>query len=178
MFQPQGEQSMKPLLLRYATPFIAGLFLVSLISGIALFFHVGNALFHEMHEWLSMVLILPFVLHLWKNWRSLAAYLTKAPMAIALVASVVIAAPFASGRGEAGGGGPPQIAVARALTKNSPAQLAPLLGVPAEQLVSRLVESGFAAASVDLPLNQIAVRSAKGEQELMSVLAMTVRQLP
>jgi hypothetical protein len=169
---------MKPLLLRYATPFIAGLFLVSLISGIALFFHIANAVFHEMHEWLSVVLILPFSLHLWKNWRSLAAYLMTAPMAVALVASVVIAAPFAFGRGEAGGSGPQQITVARALTKNSPAQLAPVLGVPAEQLVSRLVESGFAAASVDLPLSQIAVQSAKGEQDLMSVLATTVRQLP
>lgn len=102
---------MKPLLLRYATPFISGLFLVSLISGIALFFHLGNATFRGMHEWLSMVLILPFVLHLWKNWRP-------------------------------------------------------------------LVKAGFSGASVDLPLNQIAVKSAKGEQELMATLAATVRQLP
>ncbi len=43
---------------RYATPFITGLFLVSLISGIALFFHVGPGGFHGMHEWLSMLLIL------------------------------------------------------------------------------------------------------------------------
>ena len=73
---------MKALLLKYATPFIAGLFLVSLVSGVALFFHVGNATFHGMHEWLSMVLILPFVLHLWKNWKPLFAYLSGAPMAI------------------------------------------------------------------------------------------------
>jgi hypothetical protein len=46
---------MTDFLNRYATPFITGLFLVSLISGIALFFHVGGALFHGMHEWLSMV---------------------------------------------------------------------------------------------------------------------------
>lgn len=168
---------MKPLLLRYATPFIAGLFLVSLISGIALFFHLGNATFHGMHEWLSMVLILPFVLHLWKNWRPLVGYLTKAPMTLALAASVVMAVPFAVGRGE-GGGGPPQIAVARAVTKSSPAQVAPLLGMPVEQLVDRLAEAGFSAASVDLPLNEIATRSQKGEQELMAALAATVRQLP
>ncbi|MCB1455931.1 MAG: DUF4405 domain-containing protein, partial [Nitratireductor sp.] len=60
---------MPDLLSRYATPFISGLFLVSLISGIALFFHVGPSGFHGMHEWLSMVLIAPFVLHLWKNWK-------------------------------------------------------------------------------------------------------------
>ncbi|MGE8104358.1 DUF4405 domain-containing protein [Allorhizobium sp. NPDC080224] len=58
---------MPNILSRYATPFTTGLFLISLISGIALFFHLGTAAFREMHEWLSMVLILPFVLHLWKN---------------------------------------------------------------------------------------------------------------
>ena len=60
---------MKSILYRYATPFTTGLFLVSLVSGVALFFHVGPAAFHGMHEWLSMVLILPFVLHMWRNWR-------------------------------------------------------------------------------------------------------------
>lgn len=63
---------MTGFLRRYATPFITSLFLVSLVSGIALFFHVGAGWFHEMHEWLSMVLILPFFLHVWKNWRPFA----------------------------------------------------------------------------------------------------------
>ncbi|MBX4929072.1 DUF4405 domain-containing protein [Rhizobium binae] len=167
---------MKALLLKYATPFIAGLFLVSLVSGVALFFHVGNATFHGMHEWLSMVLILPFVLHLWKNWKPLFAYLSGAPMAIALVASVALALPFATGQDQGGrGGGPPQIVVARALAKSSPAQVAPALGMQAEQLVARLVDSGFTAASVDLSLAEIASRSAKDEQALMAVLAGATR---
>jgi hypothetical protein len=61
---------MPSILSRYATPLITGLFIVSLVSGVALFFHLGSAWFHSMHEWLSMVLILPFVLHIWKNWRA------------------------------------------------------------------------------------------------------------
>ena len=46
-----------------ATPFTTGLFLVSLISGIALFFHWESRVFHGMHEWLSMVLIAPFIIN-------------------------------------------------------------------------------------------------------------------
>lgn len=76
---------MPNLLSRYATPLTTGLFLVSLISGIALFFHYGTAAFREMHEWLSMVLILPFVLHVWKNWRPFLAYFKRLPMALSLV---------------------------------------------------------------------------------------------
>lgn len=79
---------------RYATPLITGLFLVSLISGIALFLHIGPAGFHGMHEWLSMVLILPFALHVWKNGRPMLANFRRAPMVVALVLSTVAALAF------------------------------------------------------------------------------------
>ena len=85
---------MPSLFNRYATPFITGLFLVSLVSGIALFFHIGPRGFHGMHEWLSMVLILPLGLHVWKNWRAFTVYFRHAPMAVALVVSTVAAAVF------------------------------------------------------------------------------------
>ena len=52
---------MSSLLSRYATPLTTGLFLVSLVSGIALFFHLGAAAFHGMHEWLSMALMATLV---------------------------------------------------------------------------------------------------------------------
>ena len=58
------------------------------LSGIFLFFHLGQSYFHSMHEWLSMVLILPFVLHLLKNWRAFTNYFRRTPMAIALLVSV------------------------------------------------------------------------------------------
>ena len=80
---------MTSFLSRYATPLTTGLFLVSLISGIALFFHLGSRFFHGMHEWLSMVLIVPFVLHIWKNWRAFITYFKRPPMAIALALSIV-----------------------------------------------------------------------------------------
>lgn len=89
---------MTALFNRYATPFITRLFLVSLISGLALFFHIGPAGFHGMHEILSLVLIIvliiPFALHLWKNWRPMMAYFRRAPMIVALVVSTVTAGAF------------------------------------------------------------------------------------
>lgn len=58
---------MKDIANRYATPLTTGLFAVSAISGVALFFHLGSAYFHGMHEWLSMALLIPFGVHVWKN---------------------------------------------------------------------------------------------------------------
>jgi hypothetical protein len=93
---------MNSMLQRYATPLITGFFLVSLISGAALFVHVGTGVFRGMHEWLSMVLILPFALHLWKNWRALTNYFSRPPFAIAMGVALVAALNFLKRQGKKG----------------------------------------------------------------------------
>ncbi|MCB1483013.1 MAG: DUF4405 domain-containing protein [Rhodobiaceae bacterium] len=162
---------MPDLLSRYATPFISGLFLVSLISGIALFFHVGPSGFHGMHEWLSMVLIAPFVLHLWKNWKPLLGYLRRASMAIALAISVIASIPFlypVSGSGRAGG--PPQFALARLVINGSVAEVAPVLDMTAEALMEKLAAAGFTVTGPDQVLTDIAKASGKADADLVAVL--------
>ncbi|MCA2013906.1 DUF4405 domain-containing protein [Cereibacter sphaeroides] len=146
---------------RYATPFITGLFLVSLISGVALFFHWGQSWFHSMHEWLSMVLILPFVLHLWKNWRPVVCYFKRAPMWIALAASLVMALVFVipTGNEAAGGGRPPQFAFAEAMMAASPAEIAPILGTSTDAVVGALTGAGM-TVSADAPLSGSGANSA------------------
>lgn len=96
---------MSALLSRYATPLITGLFLVSLLSGVALFFHVGTSAFREMHEILSMVPIAPFTLHAWKNWRAITTYLKRAPMAQAMAGSLAPSLAFAIPAMTSSGGG-------------------------------------------------------------------------
>ncbi|KWV56512.1 hypothetical protein AS026_33635 [Rhizobium altiplani] len=164
---------MKSFFQRYATPFITGLFLVSLISGIALFFHFGPGSFHGMHEWLSMVLILPFALHLWKNWRSFINYFRRAPMAIALAISLAAALyyflPSAPSEGRRAGG-PPQFAFTSVILRNSLTEVAPLLQTPTEDLIAGLKANGFSAATPELPLTEIASRSGKSEGELVQSL--------
>lgn len=81
-------QAVKATLLKFATPLTTGLFLASLISGIALFLRVGPRSFEEMHEVLSMLLIVPFALHLWRNWKGFTNYFRRPPMMIALLASI------------------------------------------------------------------------------------------
>lgn len=161
---------MKSLLIRYATPFITGLFVVSLVSGVALFFHVGDSWSHGMHEWLSIVLILPFVLHLWKNWRPFLNYFRHLPMAAALAVSAVAALYFVWPSSAPARGGPPQIAFARQIMKNPPSQVAPLLGDTAEAMVARLNSQGFAAAAANVALIDIATQSGKSEGQLIQAV--------
>jgi hypothetical protein len=164
---------MPTLFQRYATPFITGLFLVSLISGIALFFHYGSAYFHGMHEWLSMVLIAPFVLHIWKNWRPFLNYLKRPPMAIAsglsLAAAVAFAVPAMTET--AGAGGNPLVAVSQAITGSTVANVAPLFGHTPETLSAALQEKGLTVSSTETTIADVAKASGIGERDMISYLA-------
>ncbi|MDJ0933151.1 DUF4405 domain-containing protein [Breoghania sp.] len=136
---------MPAFLSRYATPFTTGLFLVSLISGITLFFHVGQGLFHSMHEWLSMVLIVPFVLHLWKNWRPLQSYFKRPGMAIALGLSRVAAVTFMAPSGNESSGNP-MIAVLGKIQQSPIETVAPIFGLTGDSLAEALKAQGYTSA--------------------------------
>lgn len=164
---------MPKLLNRYATPFINGLFLVSLVSGIALFFHIGPSGFHGMHEWLSMVLIVPFVLHIWKNWKPMLCYFKRVPMAIALVASLAAAGVFlmpSSGEQTGRAGGPPQFRLARLVLNGTVADVAPIVGTDAETLLMQLGAQGFTVDGADQTLSAIAAASGKTDGDIAVAL--------
>ncbi|MCB9958247.1 MAG: DUF4405 domain-containing protein [Rhodospirillaceae bacterium] len=169
---------MKPFLMRYATPLMTGLFLVSLISGIALFFHVGMGWFRGMHEWLSMVLVLPFVLHVWRNWRQMAGYFRRRSFALAIVVSLVAALGFAvsaGSGGQGGGGGRPQFALADLVMQGTVAEVAPLLDLSAADLAAGLAEAGYAIDNTDVSLTAIAAASGRTDSDLAAALVQQTR---
>ena len=161
---------MPTLLQRYATPLITSLFLASLISGTALFLRIGQGTFREMHEWLSLLLAIPFALHVWKNWKPMASYLRKPALGIALALTLALTAPFALQSASGGTDGPPQFALTHALLNNPATALAPLLNTSPTGLVTALKAAGFSTASTDQPLTSIASQSGKSEFELAAAL--------
>jgi hypothetical protein len=157
--------------MRYATPFITGLFMVSLVSGIALFFHVGQNYFREMHEILSLVLIAPFVLHLLRNWRPFLTYFKRVPMTIALAISLVAAGFFAWEGANATGGGNPAMALVRQVQNSTLANVAPLYGHTGDTLIAALTEKGYKIASADTTIDAIATASGKDSMGMLADLA-------
>jgi hypothetical protein len=154
---------------RYATPFTTGLFVISLVSGIALFFHVGTAAFRGMHEWLSMVLILPFGLHVWKNWAPILSYLKRGwllwPLGVSLVAGLAFAIP---GVLELGGvGGNPQVAMYKAFGDARIADLEPVLKVTPQEIDARLARVGLTGVSHDVSLNAAAKAGGKEARHIV-----------
>lgn len=161
---------------RFATPLTTGLFVVSAVSGAALFFHWASGAFHEMHEWLSMVLLAPFVLHVWKNWRSLLGYARRGTLAVPLLASLVVALPFAYSGLAGGGRGNPAFRVMSAMTQARLTDLAPVLKTTPDALLAALKQQGYQARSADETLDAIA--TAAGKQSSDALFAVMPAHLP
>jgi len=151
---------------RYGTPLTAGLFAVSTVSGVALFFHWSPRAFHSMHEWLSMLLLAPFILHLWKNWKPLLAYARRKTLVIPLVLSVLVAVPFAMLAGK-GRGGNPAFQTVALMTEASVADLAPVFHATPGALLQHLQKRGYKATSTDDSVTAIATASSVPATEVL-----------
>lgn len=162
---------------RYGTPLTVGLFAVSSISGIALFFHWSSRTFHAMHEWLSMLLLAPFALHLWKNWKPLLAYAKRRTLFVPLVLSVVVAVPFAVMAGRGGGrAGNPSFQTVALMNQASLADLAPVFQSTPEGLLQHLQERGYKATSIEESPSAIATASAVPANEVLFSLMPSRRK--
>jgi hypothetical protein len=125
-----------------------------------------------MHEILSLVLIVPVVLHVWKNWGPFANYFSRTPMLVALALSLVAALGFAFGGASEGAraGGPPQFAFTSEILTHSVAQVAPVVDATPDELVARLTDAGFTVSGPDQSLTDIAAASGQGQFGLVAAL--------
>lgn len=152
---------------RYATPFITGLFLVSAVSGVALFFHWKGGVFHQMHEWLSMVLLLPFILHVWRNWGGMLNYARNATIIVPLLICVAVAGAFAYQGATGRAGSNPAVRVLRTLADAKLNDLAPALRTTPDAITQALAGQGVTVHSGEETLNQISRESGKRPVDLL-----------
>lgn len=165
----------KAALFRYGTPLTVGLFLVSTVSGVALFFHLGTNLFREMHEILSLVLLVPVVLHLWRNWPGFKNYFRRAAMRISLALCLIAAGAYVYAGWSKPSGGNPAIALMGAAQKAPIAHLAPVLGLTADGAVKRLQDAGFGPLDAN---DTVAGLAAKMKTSPMAIMARLTAKAP
>lgn len=163
---------------RHVTAATTGIFAVVGVSGVMMFFHVGEAQVKSMHEWLGLAFVAVTAFHVWRNWPSFASMLgrrgTHVLFVIALLAAGgFVGASLGGGGGPRGGGNPMrQILMA---AENAPlTNLAPLLGVSDQVLMRRLTQAGVPVADPSLSLRQIASRGGVEMPKLFA--AVTTRE--
>ncbi len=158
---------MKSSLHKYATPLTVALFAASAISGVSLFLHVGQSAFHEMHEWLSIALLLPFALHLWKNWGALVGYARRGALLLPVLGVVAVAVLFAVPALLGSGSGEPPFLAMQLMTRAPLADLAPVLDTTPDGLLAHLKQRGYAASSTAQTLMTIATASGVPAERLL-----------
>lgn len=130
----------------WVTPIAIGAFLISAVTGVAIFFHIDTGLAKFAHEWLSWLLLIAVVLHIGANLFGFKRYFTGRRSLTIIVASVlIVAASFAVGGGERGAGGPPHLRAARALAKAPLSVLAQVAKISPEELRERLAKAKLPA---------------------------------
>lgn len=128
--------SMDTWLRRYATQATAALSAVVAITGILMFFHVAKADMEAMHEWLGMGFVVVTVGHVVRHRHGFVAMLGQTRMRILLGAATAAALSFIAFA-------PPKgvnpLRQAGQVVMTAPLRdLAPLVGVPADELAARL----------------------------------------
>lgn len=154
---------------KYATTFTTTLFFVSTISGVFLFFHIAGPFFKGMHEWLSMVLLIPVGFHLYKNWNSFLTYFRRKTIYVPIAASLVAAGVFMAAG--ANGGGSPIGKIVHAIETSSVAEVAPIFDKTSQEMIAYLQDRGFKASSEDETLLSISRKSGTSPRRIISVIA-------
>lgn len=71
----------------WSTPLVIASGLVIAISGMMLFFHLGDSFIKSAHEWIGMVMVAGIILHIHFHWRGFKQYFVK-PIGLGVIALV------------------------------------------------------------------------------------------
>lgn len=157
--------------LRVSTPAVAAVFVVSAVTGVLLFFHLGERLIKELHEWIGVAFVAAALLHALRNRKALAAHARRPALWIAAGLALATAAAFivpAMAPREGGGDGSRRLL--QAMMAAPLEQVAPILATTPADLSARLTAAGFTVAGPTTSLREVAKASGRPPQELTAVL--------
>lgn len=173
-----SDESPLRKLTRTGTPMVMAVFVVTATTGVLLFFHLGERLIKELHEWIGLAMVVGAVLHIARNWKAILQHLRRPPLwifaALALTAAAAFIVP-ALGQGERRGGDG-QRQLVRALLRAPIDQIAPVLSTTPEGLAARLADAGFKVEGTGSSLADIARASGKEPREALDIAVASLPQ--
>ncbi|MEZ4385103.1 MAG: DUF4405 domain-containing protein [Nannocystaceae bacterium] len=160
--------------LRLGTPMIAATFVITGVTGVFLFFHLGERLFKQLHEWIGLAMIVGAIVHIASNWRAMVKTMRKPPQwvfaALALVTTAAFVVPQLSGdAGPGKGGKAAQRQLQQALLSAPIDKLAPVLQTTPDALAAELKAAGFTVVDGQSSLTTIAGASSREPREALDV---------
>lgn len=126
----------------YATSLTALIFLVIGVSGVMLFFHLGESYVKELHEILGLAFVAVVLLHVVANWTLMQKYFTKKVfLTLGVVVAVVSAGFVYQGTGKSGVN--PKMYIIKTAINKPFSQVAEFLDVDKTTSINALKEKGY-----------------------------------
>lgn len=154
---------------QWSTPLIIGAYLVTGVSGVMLFFHFGESLIKDAHEWIGMLFVLGALLHIKNHWTPFKRYFSK-PIAQAVMVSALAAGlSFMVVSGDEPAGNPVR-AVMHSIEQAPLSQVAQLQKRDLNELVQSMQSAGFTVTDPDQTLQMIADANGQSPRKIIPLL--------
>ena len=80
------------IIARYATVVTTATFLVTGVTGVLMFYHLGGPYLRTAHDWLGMAFVVAAAFHVVRNWRALVKLMRKPRTQVVLLLVALITA--------------------------------------------------------------------------------------
>lgn len=141
---------------KYATVLAIVSSFVMMVSGVLIFFHIGESLLKNMHEWIGLVFVVAITLHIIKNLKPFTTAFAKMRTRVASVITVIIVILFITSASLNPGGGHPIKQFINLTTKAPISSLAPLIGISEDEMKGRFKLAGFDNMQKNQSIQEIA----------------------
>lgn len=154
----------------WATPLTIGTTLVTLVTGVLLFFHTAPGLTRPSHEWIGMIMVAAVAAHLALNWRAFKTYF-KRPLGLSIIALGVVATAltFFLSPASSQTGGNPIALIMRSMGDAEIADIAALVDKDAARVVADL-----SAAGTDVDPAQTLSQASGGDRDRELVILRAI----
>ena len=168
--QPAAASTFKSWLDRYATAATIASFGVVSLSGVLIFFHLGEGVLMGLHEWLGIAFVVAASLHVVRHLPSFKNHLARPRARRMLALTAFVSAVFIGGAAINPGGGNPMKQFVRASADAPLSALARVVGISPEALAGRFAAAGIPDVTGTLTLNEIAARTDFEPRRLFAIV--------
>jgi hypothetical protein len=166
--QPPADQGFDAMLRKYATQATTALAIVVGVTGVMMFYRIAKGEVEALHEWLGLAFVVIAALHVVRHRRGFMAMLRQPRMGAFFAVAALTAAAFIVLSPAKQGNPFSQITQ---MTTNAPlTALAPLMGVSADELATRLQQAGLTVTSTEQSVESLAKAQGRDPVGVMAGL--------
>lgn len=168
--------SFQTLLQKYATAATAATFAVVGVSGVLLFFHLGEAQLMGVHEWLGLAFVGAAAFHVTRHFRGFSNLLAKTRTRVMFATMATITAAFMIAGTLQSSGGNPMKQFIGAASKAPVSAVAQMVGKSPEELTAQFAQAGVNGITAEQTLSDIAHSHQQDVRSLFRIVMSGVEE--